>query len=246
MRTRSWPNVHRWEQAPPIPWTVWLVNVRRNQLLLGEMVVIWGKLSDETMGEVQKYGVCEDVPCEKGLLGWKSRMTLDKISHHTVLDQCFVANLTVHLSLPSMKQIDWKHWGIPILPLIHPLSLHHLHPAENLTLKNGPRSNHLPNTDRGLADLGRLSKGETPWFQWPMGLHLYLRLGWSSFQVGKDGRNLGKVGSHRSFGKSDNRGAILLSENGLLFENATCKVCLLCFFLQAFDTVMSFLRLPGT
>lgn len=117
---------------------------------------------------------------------------------------------------------------------------------KNLTLKTAHGSSIFQKTDRGLADLGRLSKGETPWFQWPMGLHLYLRLGWSSFQVGKDGRNLGKVGSHRSFGKSDNRGAILVVENGLLFENATCKVCLLCFFLQAFDTVMSFLRLPGT
>ena len=218
MRTRSWPNVHRWEQAPPIPWTVWLVNVRRNQLLLGEMVVIWGKLSDETMGEVQKYGVCEDVPCEKGLLGWKSRMTLDKISHHTVLDQCFGKSYCT--SEPAINETDRLE------------ALGHSNPSfssssfsspsspcrKNLTLKNGPRSNHLPKTDRGVADLGRLSKGETPGFQWPMGLHLYLRLGWSSFQVGKDGRNLGKVGSHRSLGKSDNRGAILVVENGPAFR----------------------------
>ena len=110
---------------------------------------------------VQKYGVCEDVPYEKWAFGVKKSDDVGRnFPPHCRPMLCGKSYCT---SEPAINETDRLE------------ALGHSNPSfssssfsspsspcrKNLTLKTaqGPPSS---KTDRGLADLGRLSKGETP------------------------------------------------------------------------------------
>ena len=158
-------------------------------------------------------------------------MTLDKISHHTVLDQCFVANLTVHLSLPSMKQIDWKHWGIPILPFLHPLSSSPSSPCRKPDSKKRPHGSSIFQKPTEVSRIsGVFRKAKRPDFN---GRWVCI----STYGLDEARSKLGKMVETSArwvppfVRKSDNRGAILVVRKWPRFPKTPHVKFVYCIFL---------------